>query len=194
MKKKSSMWALIAVLAVIGIAVGSRLLVWSGDGHAAIGGPFTLTDHHGRTVTEKSFAGRFMLIYFGYTYCPDVCPTALGVTSVALDGLAPAERAKLVPVFITVDPERDTAAVMKDYVTAFAPDMVGLMGTPEQTTAAKKAFKVYAEKAKGGDGENYTVDHSSILYLMGPDGRFIQHFPHGTNADELLAGLKKHLK
>lgn len=91
-----------------------------------------------------------MLIYFGYTYCPDVCPTALGVTSVALDGLSPTERAKLVPVFITVDPERDTAAVMKDYVTAFAPDMVGLMGTPEQTNAAKKAFKVYAEKAKGG--------------------------------------------
>ena len=194
MKSKSSLWALAAILVVVGLAVGARLMVWSGDGHAAIGGPFTLTDHDGRTVTEKTFAGRWMLIYFGYTYCPDVCPTALGVVSVALDGLSPAERAKLVPIFITVDPERDTPQLMKDYVTAFAADMIGLAGTAAQTNAAKKAFKVYAEKAKGGDSENYTVDHSSILYLMGPDGKFVQHFPHGTSATDLLAGLKKHLR
>jgi len=193
MKKKSSVLALAAILVVIGIAIGARLMVWSGDGHAAIGGPFTLTDHNGKSVTEKTFAGRWMLIYFGYTYCPDVCPTALGVVSVALDGLSPAERGKLVPLFITVDPDRDRPEVMKDYVTAFAPDMIGLIGTAEQTNAAKKAFKVYAEKAKGGDQENYTVDHSSILYLMGPDGKFVQHFPHGTTAQDLLAGLKKHL-
>ncbi|MGE4280293.1 MAG: SCO family protein [Magnetospirillum sp.] len=193
MKKKSSALALAAILVVIGIAVGARLLVWSGGEHATIGGPFTLTDHNGRTVTEKTYAGRWMLIYFGYTYCPDVCPTALGVMSVALDGLSPEERAKLVPIFITVDPDRDRPEVMKDYVTAFAPDLIGLVGTAEQTNAAKKAFKVYAEKAKGGDPENYTVDHSSILYLMGPDGKFVQHFPHGTTAQDLLAGLKKHL-
>lgn len=194
MKSKSSVLALAAILVVIGLAVGARLMVWSGDGHAAIGGPFAATDHNGRAVTERTFAGRWMLIYFGYTYCPDVCPTALGVMSVALDGLSPAERAKLVPVFFTVDPERDRPDVLKDYVTAFAPDMVGLVGTAEQTNAAKKAFKVYAEKAKGGDAENYTVDHSSILYLMGPDGAFVQHFPHGATAQDLLAGLQKHLR
>lgn len=193
MKKKSSVLALAAILVVIGIAVGARLLVWTSDGHATVGGPFTLTDHNGREVTQKTFAGRWMLIYFGYTYCPDVCPTALGVMSVALDGLSPAERAKLAPIFITVDPDRDRPEVLKDYVTAFAPDMLGLVGTAEQTNAAKKAFKVYAEKAKGGDGENYTVDHSSILYLMGPDGKFVQFFPHGTTSQDLLAGLKKHL-
>lgn len=194
MKKKSSIWAVIAILVVIGVAVGARLMVWSGDGQATVGGPFAMADHNGRPVTEKTFAGRWMLIYFGYTYCPDVCPTALGVMSVALDGLSPAERAKLAPIFITVDPDRDRPEVLKDYVTAFAPDMIGLVGNAEQTDAAKKAFKVYAEKAKGGDQENYTVDHSSILYLMGPDGKFVQHFPHGTTAPDLLAGLKKHLK
>ncbi|MCA1907340.1 MAG: SCO family protein [Magnetospirillum sp.] len=193
MKKKSSIWAVIAILVVIGVAVGARLMVWSGDGQATVGGPFAMADHNGRAVTEKTFAGRWMLIYFGYTYCPDVCPTALGVMSVALDGLSPAERAKLAPLFITVDPDRDRPEVLKDYVTAFAPDMLGLVGNAEQTDAAKKAFKVYAEKAKGGDQENYTVDHSSILYLMGPDGKFVQHFPHGTSAPDLLAGLKKHL-
>lgn len=194
MKKKSSIWAVVAILVVIGVAVGARLMVWSGDGQATVGGPFAMADHNGRPVTEKTFAGRWMLIYFGYTYCPDVCPTALGVMSVALDGLSPAERAKLAPIFITVDPDRDRPEVLKDYVTAFAPDMLGLVGSAEQTDAAKKAFKVYAEKAKGGDQENYTVDHSSILYLMGPDGKFVQHFPHGTTAPDLLAGLKKHLK
>ncbi|MBR9972595.1 SCO family protein [Magnetospirillum sulfuroxidans] len=193
MKNKSSLLALVAVLVVIGIAIGSRLLVWTSDGHATIGGPFSMTDENGQPVTEKTYAGRWMLIYFGYTYCPDVCPTALGVVAGALDGLSPSERAKLVPIFITVDPERDTPELMKNYTAAFAPDMVGLVGTAEQTNAAKKAFKVYAEKAKGGDAESYTVDHSSILYLMGPDGKFVQHFPHGVTSGELLAGLQKHL-
>lgn len=193
MQKKSSLWALVAVLIVIGIAIGSRLLMWSGDAHPTIGGPFALTDHDGNKVTDQSYAGRWKLIYFGYTYCPDVCPTSLGTMAAALDKLTPAQRAKLVPLFITVDPERDTPEVMKHYVASFASDLIGLVGTPAQTEEVKKAFKVYAVKAKGGDAENYTVDHSSITYLMGPDGQFVQHFAHGSSADDLAAALAKHL-
>ena len=194
MRKKSSLWALIAVLVVIGIGLGSRLIMWNGSGQASIGGPFALTDHNGNKVTDQTYNGRWKLIYFGYTYCPDVCPTSLGIMASALDKLAPAQRAKLVPLFITVNPERDTPEVMKTYVAAFAPDLIGLVGTPQQTEEVKKAFKVYAVKNKDSDPVNYTVDHSSILYLMGPDGQFVQHFPHGTNADILAAALAKHLQ
>lgn len=194
---KTTLSILLAVVVVVLVAVGARLLVWSGGEHstiASIGGPFTLVNQDGRTVTDQDFRGRWMLIYFGYTFCPDVCPTSLSVAAQAMDKLAPAEQKQLVPVFVTVDPARDTPPVMKDYVGAFHPAMVGLTGDEAQVQAAMKAYKVYGAKAKGGDAQSYTVDHSSILYLVGPDGRFVQHFPHGTNADEVVAALKKHLK
>ncbi|MCR6629562.1 MAG: SCO family protein [Magnetospirillum sp.] len=196
-KSRTSLVALLAVLVVAALAIGSRLMVWSGSDHAAsaaIGGPFTLVDGDGRTVTDKDFRGKWMLIYFGYTFCPDVCPTSLSVVAGAMDKLAPAELDKLVPVFISVDPARDTPAVMKDYAAAFHPRMVGLTGSEEQVAAVSKAYKVYAARAKGADDSSYTVDHSSILYLVGPDGRFVSHFPHGTTADDLAAALKKTLK
>jgi protein SCO1/2 len=172
-------------------------MVWSSADHGAqvsIGGPFTLVNGDGRTVTDQDFRGQWMLVYFGYTFCPDVCPTSLSVVAGALDKLGPAELDKITPVFITVDPARDTPAVMKDYASAFHPKMVGLTGSDEQVAAAMKAYKVYAAKAKGGEPTAYTVDHSSILYLIGPDGRFVAHFPHGTGSDDLAAALKKHLK
>lgn len=200
-KSRTSLFAILAVVVVAALAIGSRLVVWSGSDHvaqAAIGGPFTLIDGNGRTVTDQDFRGKWMLIYFGYTFCPDVCPTSLSVVAGAMDKLEPAVADKLVPVLITVDPARDTPAVMKDYAAAFHPRMVGLTGTPEQVAVTMKAFKVYAARAKAPNGQNddatYTVDHSSILYLMGPDGRFVAHFPHGTSADDLAAALKKHLK
>lgn len=195
-KKVSPFLALLAVVVTLCLAVGARMLLWPGADHAggaSIGGPFTLMGQDGKNVTDADFRGRFMLIYFGYTFCPDVCPTALGSVAAALDQLSPAERAKVAPIFISVDPERDTPAVLKDYVAAFAPDMVGLTGTPEQLAPVVKSFKVYAAKAKGDDPQAYTMDHSSILYLMGPDGKFLVHFPHGTSAAEVAAGLKKHL-
>jgi protein SCO1/2 len=195
-KSRSSLVAILALVVVAALAVGARLWVWSGSEHSAvaIGGPFTLVDGDGRTVTDKDFRGRWMLVYFGYTFCPDVCPTSLSVVANALDKLEPAQLDKVVPLFITVDPARDTTAVMKDYVAAFHPKMVGLTGTPEQIAAVTKAYKVYAAKAKGADEANYTMDHSSILYLMAPDGSFAAHFPHGTSADDLAAGLKGRLK
>lgn len=196
-KNRTSLIALLAVVAVAAIAIGLRMAVWSGGEHSAqatIGGPFTLVDGDGKTVTDQDFRGKWMLIYFGYTFCPDVCPTSLTVVAGALDKLAPAQLDKVTPILVTVDPARDTPPVMKDYAAAFHPKMVGLTGSEDQIAAVKKAYKVYAARAKGGDEQTYTVDHSSILYLVGPDGRFVAHFPHGTSVDDLTAALNKHLK
>lgn len=197
-KKPSSSRALIlALIAVVAIAFGARLAVWNGGSHSdvgAIGGPFVLTDQDGAQVTDKSWPDKLKLIYFGYTFCPDVCPTTLGTMAQALDLLSPAERAALQPVFITVDPERDTQAAMKDYVAAFMPDLVGLRGDADQTQTAMKAYKVYAAKVKSDDPTAYTVDHSSIIYLMGKDGAFLHYFAHGTTAADIAAGLRKYLQ
>ena len=158
----------------------------------AIGGPFSLVDHTGRTVTNADFHGKMMLIYFGYTYCPDVCPTTLGTMSQAYGQLTPSEQSRIVPIFVTVDPERDTVAQMAEYVGNFSPALVGLTGSPEQLGPVLKAYRVYARKA-GGDSANYSVDHSSILYLMDRDGKFDTNFPADLSVGDLLAGLKKRL-
>jgi protein SCO1/2 len=196
-KRKTSLLAILGVVVVVALAIGARMAILSGPDHAVgggIGGPFTLVRDDGKTVTDKDFRGKSMLIYFGYTFCPDVCPTSLNLMTSALDRLEPAQRSKVVPVFITVDPARDTPTVMKDYVSAFLPDMVGLTGSPEQVGKVMKAYKVYAAKVKSDDPAAYTVDHSSILYLVDAEGRFVQHFAHGTNVEDIVAGLKKHLE
>lgn len=194
---RKPVFVILALALVAAIAIGARLLVWSGGEHgggAAIGGPFTLVDQDGRTVTDQDFRGKWMLIYFGYTFCPDVCPTSLSTVAQALDKLAPGDRNLIAPIFVTVDPARDTPAVMKDYVAAFHPALIGLTGNDVQVAAAMKAYKVYGARAKGDDPVNYTVDHSSILYLVDPSGNFVQHFAHGTAADDVATALKKHLK
>ena len=158
-------------------------------GTPKIGGPFNLVNQDGVNVSETDFMGRYMLIYFGYTYCPDVCPTSLSEMADALDMLGP-KGDKITPVFITIDPERDDANAMKTYVGYFHPRLVGLTGTVEQVKAAAKAYKAYF--AKAGDGYNdddYTMDHSSITYLMGPDGEFITHFGHGVDAEQIAEKL-----
>lgn len=199
MRFSRTLLALMGIIVVAFIVIGVRLVVWTGqttsDGKAApaIGGPFTLTDQNGKTVSDRDFRNRYMLIFFGYTYCPDVCPTTLSTVSGALDKLGPNFTKKIVPIFVTIDPERDNAAVMKSYVEAFNPNIQGLTGTPEQIAVVAKEFKVYAAKVKGDSPDSYTVDHSAILYLMGPDGRFVAHFTHGISVDDLVAGLKKHI-
>jgi len=157
-----------------------------------IGGPFTLVDQNGNTVTDADFRGRYMLIYFGYTYCPDVCPTALTRNSDALD-LMGAAADRVVPVFITVDPERDTVEHMKDYADFFHPRLVALTGTPEQVAAVAKAYRVYFAKAqeKGADADDYLMDHTSITYLMGPDGQFLSHFGHDVSPERMAERLNK---
>lgn len=190
---------LIFAALVLLIAAGVGSYAWlnqhTGEGQdsgvALVGGPFTLTDHNGREVTEKTFLGKYMLVFFGFTFCPDVCPTELQVISAALDQMGP-EADAIQPVFITVDPERDTPEVLKAYVSNFGPRLMGLTGTPEQVATAARAFRVYYAKVKNsGSAADYMMDHSTIIYLMGPDGRFVKHMTYTTDAAKLAGELKK---
>ncbi|MFW2831429.1 SCO family protein [Sphingomonas sp. ID0503] len=147
---------------------------------ARLGGPFTLTDQDGRTVTQKAFAGRYVLIYFGYTFCPDVCPLGLQTLSqglAAFEKSAPDRAAEVQPVFVTVDPERDTPAVMKQYVAAFHPRLIGLTGTPQQIAAVAKEYAVFYKKVTQEGATGYLMDHSSAAMLFGPDGKPIALVP-----------------
>lgn len=141
----------------------------------SLGGPFTLTDQTGREVTERDFTGRFLLIYFGFTYCPDVCPTELGTMAAALDTMGPAGE-RVTPILITIDPERDTPAQLADYVSRFHPRMLGLTGTPQQIAQVARAYRVYYAKVRPRDSGDYLMDHSSFTYFVGPDGRVRQLF------------------
>ena len=161
-------------------------------GTALVGGPFTLTDHTGKEVTEKDFRGKYTLIYFGYTYCPDVCPGELQLVAAALDQLGD-KAEKIQPVFITVDPERDTVDQMAVYVPQFHDRLIGLTGTTKQVAAAAKAYRVYYAKVDDPEATEYLMDHSSILYLMGPDGAYVGHFTYGLKPDELAAKISQHL-
>jgi cytochrome oxidase Cu insertion factor (SCO1/SenC/PrrC family) len=165
-----------------------------GSGTALIGGPFTMVNQKGKTVTEKTFQGKYTIYFFGFTFCPDVCPTELQVLIAALKELGPDE-AKITPVFVSVDPERDSPKIIGEYVANFSPRLVGLTGTPEQLAAMASAFHLYYKKvANENDAQNYGMDHSSILYLMAPDGKFAKHFPYTTDAKKLALELKSVLE
>lgn len=159
----------------------------------ALGGPFTLVDHTGRTVTERDFAGRVLLVYFGYTYCPDVCPTELGTVAAALDAMGPAGE-RVTPVFVTIDPERDTQAGMADYVSRFHPRMIGLTGTAEQIAQAARAYRVFYAKVQPRDTTEYLMDHSSFIYLVGPDGRVRSLFRPETTPEAMAAAVAAQLR
>lgn len=157
-------------------------------GQAAIGGPFTLVDQHGETRTRDDFAGQYRMIYFGYTYCPDVCPTALWAMSQALDQLeqrAPELARQVTPIFVTVDPERDTVEHLAGYAASFHPRMVALTGSQQQVAEAAKAFRVFYRKVDDDSATDYLMDHSSFIFLMGPDGRYLTHGTHQQSPDEL---------
>ena len=160
---------------------------------ATIGGPFTLTDQDGRQVTEQDFAGKYRLIYFGFTHCPDVCPTDLAVIGPALrrfEKSDPARAARVVPIFVTVDPERDTPAVLKEYVAAFHPRLVGLTGTPQQVAAMVKRYGAYGAKGDPAAGGGYDVNHSRLVELIGPDGKPIALLPYEKGAKNLAAEIE----
>lgn len=160
------------------------------------GGPFALTDHNGRAVTDETFRGRFALLYFGYTFCPDLCPTNLLTMAEALEALGP-ERSELVqPLFVTVDPQRDGLQALRDYMAHFGPRFLALRGTPAETRAVLKAWRVHRRKVpaeSGADADDYLVDHATLTFLMGPDGRFRTLFPHDTPADRMAATLRRYL-
>jgi len=162
-------------------------------GKALVGGPFTLVDQTGKTVTERDFSGRYMLVFFGFTHCPDICPAELQVIAESLKALGP-DAKKIVPVFITVDPERDTPEVMADYVKNFGDEFVGLTGSTDQIAAVAKAYRVaYAKFQETYSATDYSVDHSALLYLMGPNGDYITHLPYGTGAQEMTETLRRYL-
>jgi protein SCO1/2 len=163
------------------------------SGTASIGGPFTLVSSNGQNVSERSYRGKWVLIYFGYTYCPDACPTALNNISVALEKLGSDAR-DLQPLFVTVDPQRDTRAAMADYLKSFDSRIIGLTGTQDQIDRTVKEFRVYASLEKSDDGgDSYLVSHTSYIYLMDPQGDFVNVIQGGATGDEIAAWLRKEM-
>ena len=157
-----------------------------------IGGPFALTDQNGVHRTDADFRGKLMLVYFGFTYCPDICPTDLQQMALAVDQLGPAGET-VQPVFITVDPARDTVEHLKDYMALFHPRFVGLTGDAAAIRQAARAYRVYYEKVEREDKSDYTLDHSVFIYLIDRDGRYLGFFPPGTSGERLAETMRSHL-
>jgi protein SCO1/2 len=161
---------------------------------ASIGGPFSLTDQDGRAATERDFAGRYRIMYFGFTHCPDVCPLDLAVIGQALrrfEKSEPARAARVVPIFVSVDPERDTPPVLKEYVAAFHPRLVGLTGTPRQVAEMVKRYGAYGARGERTEAGGYLVDHSRIAELIGPSGEPIALLPYDKGAEAVAAELDR---
>ena len=156
---------------------------------ANFGGPFTLVNQDGKTVTEKDFQGTWRLIYFGFTYCPAICPTELGKMTKVMDELGSMAK-DIHPIFVSVDPERDTVKVMKSYIASFHPSFTGLTGSVEQVEGIKKSYKVYASKMKDETMTDYTVDHSSFIYLMDPQENLQANYKLHDNADVMIEDIK----
>jgi cytochrome oxidase Cu insertion factor (SCO1/SenC/PrrC family) len=157
-----------------------------------IGGAFALIDQNGARRTDTDFRGKLMLVYFGFTYCPDICPTDLQQMALAVDRLG--DDGKIVqPIFITLDPERDTAEHLRDYMAMFHPRFVGLTGDAAAVKESARAYRVYFQKVEREDKSDYTIDHSAFLYLMGRDGEYLGFFPPGTSAERLVDAIRPHL-
>lgn len=187
----------IATAFAASLVIGLLILFWAMGGlskvaqPAAIGGPFQLTDLNGKAVTDKSLKGKPTLIFFGYTHCPDVCPTSLFEISEVLRVMGK-DADKINAVFISVDPERDTPATMKDYLSSFDPHLEGLSGDPAETAKVISSYRVYAKKVPTKDGD-YTMDHTALIYLMDREGRFVSPFNLKRTPEEAAAELKKYL-
>ena len=158
------------------------VLMWNRE---PVGAPFTLTDHNGKPRTDADFQGKLMLIYFGFTFCSDVCPTDLVAIASAMDELGPASEA-LQPLFVTVDPEKDTPEQLKEYVRLFHPRLIGLTGDARQIRKLTSAYKVYFAKAEPAKAADRGIEHTGYMYLMGRDGRYLGFFPPGTSADRMV--------
>lgn len=187
----------IATAFAASLVVGLLIMFWAMGGvskvaqPAAIGGPFQLTDQNGKAVTDKSLKGKPTLIFFGYTHCPDVCPTSLFEISEVLRALG-RDADKVNAIFISVDPERDTPATMKDYLSSFDPHLQGLSGDPAETAKVISSYRVYAKKVPTKDGD-YTMDHTALIYLMDRDGRFVSPFNLKRTPEEAAVDLKRYL-
>jgi protein SCO1/2 len=161
-------------------------------GKEPIGGPFSLIDHLGHARTDLDFRGRLLVVYFGFMSCPDICPTELLTIAQALGKLGPAGQA-VQPLFITLDPERDTPAKLADYVTAFHARLIGLTGGMDEVRKAAEAYRVYFAKVPTADGADYTIDHMGFVYLMSGEGRYLGFLPPGTPVDRMASVIESHL-
>lgn len=194
-KTQSILPLIIAGIAALLLAGAVAIFAFGGPAPApqtaAIGGPFTLTNGEGKTVTDRDFRGKFMLVYFGYTFCPDVCPTTLNDVAEALDKLG-SKAGRLQPLFITVDPARDTPEVIRQYAAAFTSRLEGLTGTTDQIAIVAKEYRVYyAPHRTGPNAGDYTMDHSSVLYVMDPSGRFVGAIRASEGPDAMASDLAK---
>jgi cytochrome oxidase Cu insertion factor (SCO1/SenC/PrrC family) len=164
-------------------------LMWN---HGPIGGPFDLIDQNGRRRTDAEFRGKLLVLYFGYTYCPDVCPTDLIAISSAIHLLGPAGN-NVQPIFITVDPQRDTVGHLRGYVATFHPRLIGLTGSERDIRTLALAYKVYYARVAAEHGEPYAIDHTGFIYLIGGDGKYLGFFPPGTPPDRMVEVIRQHL-
>ena len=192
MSKKSFLTLLSSLLILLVLSIGTGLWIYKQTKNnnlnkaTLVGGSYSLTDHNGKEVTDKSFSDKFKIIYFGYTFCPDICPTGLAVISQALDLLGnKAKRIK--PIFITVDPKRDNVEIMAEYHNHFHPSFSNLTGTLDQIRRVAKLYRVYYKKSDASEAENYLMDHSSIMYVLSPEGEYINHFGPQITPEQIIA-------
>ncbi|HSE78503.1 MAG TPA: SCO family protein [Alphaproteobacteria bacterium] len=190
-----------AVLIGVAIGFGARFALIDdrqqaeapGIGTALIGGPFALTDQNGARRLDAEFRGKLMLVFFGYTYCPDICPLSLQLVSDVLDALG-SDAGKVAPIFITVDPRRDTASALKNYLANFSPQIVGLTGTEEEIAAVAKAYRAYFKlNGDPAKDEGYLVDHTTLIYVMDRQGKLLTQFTHETPPERVTAALRPYL-
>ncbi len=187
----TSMFIIIGSFAGLSIQAGTASADTVTASKVTTGGRFMLQDQRGKIVTDEDFKGKFMLIYFGYTYCPDICPTSLQTIAHALDLLGK-DSDVIQPIFISIDPQRDTVNVLREYVAAFHPRLIGLTGSEVAINSVAKKYRVRFKKVSenGGINDDYTVDHTSSVFLMGPDGKFITRFSHATTSKQMAAKIR----
>jgi len=183
------------LLIILGVLLAVAVIIGepparAGKSEVTIGGPFTLSTPDGTTVTDRTYRGKWLLVYFGYTFCPSSCPTTLLAVTTALEELGQ-DAAQVQPLFVTVDPQRDTPKVMRQYIESFDPRIVGLTGTPQQIAAAAQQYGAYYVRHSTGAGpDDYVVDHSTYLYLMDPLGKFVRAFDSDTSGDRIADALR----
>lgn len=197
---RTQLLIVLAVTLLLAIAIGWMRFSAPPRGNldgSTLGGAFALVNQDGKAVTDADFTGQYRLMYFGYTFCPDVCPNDVGYIARGLadyEKARPGRAARVTPIFVTVDPERDDVASVKAFVSAFHPRLVGLTGTPAAIAAASKTFGIYSRKVATSDPDNYLVDHFAVIYLFGPDGAPIAFLPHGSTAADVTAMLETHVR
>jgi cytochrome oxidase Cu insertion factor (SCO1/SenC/PrrC family) len=203
MKKSTRIGVVIAIVLIAAFAALAEWLVVRNDAitkapngliaSVKIGGPFTLVDHKGRAVTEQDYLGSFVLVFFGYTFCHDVCPTALGDIAQAIDELG-SDSVGVIPLMITIDPERDTPAVLAEYVPLFHDRFIGLTGTKKQIKDIADLYRIFFSRVESTQYTYYLMDHTSFVYLLNPEGNVVSLFRYGTSPKEIAFNIRKRLR